>query len=68
MKSDLVEDPVLYWDEIAEEIERRAMTELGRQYRPGQSQQSVAWKKAIIDVMAEKSKLLRRLGAAQKRK
>ena len=56
----------MYLDEVAEEIERRAMRELDRQYRPDQSAASVAWKKAIVDVLADKSRLLRMVPASKK--
>jgi hypothetical protein len=43
-----------HFDEIAEEIERRAMAELRTIYSPTQVHQTAAWKAAIIDVLAER--------------
>ena len=56
----------MYWDEIAEEIEKRVNADLQKQYRPGADAVSAAWKRNIVDVMAEKSKLLRALGRKQR--
>jgi hypothetical protein len=56
-----------YWDEVAEEVERRVMAELDTIYRPHQGHQTAAWKKHIVEVLSEKSKLLRRVGANQRR-
>lgn len=53
----------MYWDEIAEECERRVMAELATIYRPAQVHQTAAWKKAIIDVLSDNAKLLRARGA-----
>jgi hypothetical protein len=43
-----------HFDEVAEEVERRAMAELATIYSPAQVHQTAAWKSAIVDVLAER--------------
>ncbi len=56
----------MYWDEIAEEIDKRVQADLATQYRPGVDAVRSAWKRHIVDVMTEKSKFLRALGGRRR--
>lgn len=49
---------MMYFDEIAEEIDRRVSADLEKLYRPSADDVRSAWKRHIVDVMAEKRKLL----------
>lgn len=40
-------------DELAEEVERRVKAELSTIYRPSGNDETVAWKKHIVDVFSE---------------
>lgn len=44
----------MYYDEIAEEVERRVKAELRGIYRPSGNDETSAWKRNIIDVLAER--------------
>ena len=56
----------MYWNEIAEEIDKRVNADLDKQYRPSADDVRAAWKRHIFGVMAEKSKLMRALGGRQR--
>lgn len=58
----------MYWDEVAEEIERRVIADLDKHYRPGEADVRSAWKRHIVEVMSEKSKFLRAIGGRTKPK
>lgn len=58
----------MHWDEIAEEIDKRVSADLVKLYRPSADDARSAWKRHIVDVMAEKSRLLRAIGGRQRAK
>lgn len=45
---------LMYWDEIAEEIEKRVLDDLAQQYLPGAVDVRAAWKRHIIDVLSKR--------------